>query len=303
MFNDQFQRDYDETDISVCLLTLKTKHNLTFECLNDIRKLLVALKVQNVPPSIYHIRNLINTKSTSASDASCSIGTSSMIICQKCERVSLSKTSCSHTNCENHEKYITNPYNYISFDIRDQLKQIFRREQHVNCFTPENKPFVNSSMHDIYDGEIYRSLFGQVETNQTNYMMTFTMNVDGVAVGNNTEQSLWIITCAINEIKRKQRFKIQNVVVGGICSCYKKPSRAVMQILLEPIVNQLLLLEEQNLFQIKETNNEYKLIRMYLIGVCNDKPANRLVQNAPEPIAKYGCSRCELRGMYVIKIY
>ncbi|CAF3790537.1 unnamed protein product [Rotaria sp. Silwood1] len=300
MFNDQFQRDYDETDISVCLLTLKTKHNLTFECLNDIRKLLIVLKVQNVPSSIYHIRKLINTKSRSTPCTLSSTGTSSMIICQKCERVSFSKTSCSHIDCENHEKYTTNPYNYIYFDIRDQLQQIFRREQHINCFTSENKPFINTSMHDIYDGQIYRSLFSQVETNKTNYIMTLMMNVDGVAVGNNTEQSLWIITCVINEIKRKQRFKIQNVVVGGICSCYKKPSRAIMQILLEPIVNQLLLLEEQHLFQIKGTKNEYKLIRMYLIGACNDKPANSLVQNAPEPIAKYGCSRCELRGETVL---
>ncbi|CAF1657671.1 unnamed protein product, partial [Rotaria sp. Silwood1] len=300
MFNDQFQRDYDETDISVCLLTLKTKHNLTFECLNDIRKLLIVLKVQNVPSSIYHIRKLINTKSRSTPCTLSSTETSSMIICQKCERVSFSTTSCSHIDCENHEKYTTNPYNYIYFDIRDQLQQIFRREQHINCFTPENKPFINTSMHDIYDGKIYRSLFSQVETNKTNYIMTLMMNVDGVAVGNNTEQSLWIITCVINEIKRKQRFKIQNVVVGGICSCYKKPSRAIMQILLEPIVNQLLLLEEQHLFQIKGTKNEYKLIRMYLIGACNDKPANSLVQNAPEPIAKYGCSRCELRGETVL---
>ncbi|CAF3117712.1 unnamed protein product [Rotaria sp. Silwood2] len=300
MFNDQFQRDYDETDISVCLLTLKTKHNLTFECLNDIRKLLIVLKVQNVPSSIYHIRKLINTKSRSTPCTLSSTGTSSMIICQKCERVSFSKTSCSHIDCENHEKYTTNPYNYIYFDIRDQLQQIFRREQHINCFTPENKPFINTSMHDIYDGKIYRSLFSQIETNKTNYIMTLMMNVDGVAVGNNTEQSLWIITCVINEIKRKQRFKIQNVVVGGICSCYKKPSRAIMQILLEPIVNQLLLLEQQHLFQIKGTKNEYKLIRMYLIGACNDKPANSLVQNAPEPIAKYGCSRCELRGETVL---
>ncbi|CAF3117838.1 unnamed protein product [Rotaria sp. Silwood2] len=257
---------------------------------------------QNTKCIIYHIRKLINTKSTSTPCTLSSIGTSSMIICQKYERVSFSKTSCSHIDCEDHEKYATNPYNYIYFDIRDQLQQIFRREQHISCFTPENKPFINTSMHDIYDGKIYRSLFSQVETNQTNYIKTLVMNVDGVAVGNNTEQSLWIITCAINEIKRKQRFKIQNVVVGGICSCYKKPSRAIMQILLVPIVNQLLLLEEQHLFQIKGTENEYKLIRMYLIGACNDKPANSLVQNAPEPIAKYDCSRCELRGIYVINI-
>ncbi|CAF3764573.1 unnamed protein product [Rotaria sp. Silwood1] len=47
-------------------------------------------------------------------------------------------------------------------------------------------------------------------------------------------------------------------------------------------------------------HNEYKLIRTYLLGVCNDKPANSLVQNAPEPIAKFGCTICEIAGEIVL---
>jgi hypothetical protein len=56
---------------------------------------------------------------------------------------------------------------------------------------------------------------------------------------NNTEESLWIINCVINEIKRQQRYKIKNAIVAGICSCYNKPSRSIMQLLLKPIVEQL----------------------------------------------------------------
>ncbi|CAF1377499.1 unnamed protein product [Didymodactylos carnosus] len=109
------------------------------------------------------------------------------------------------------------------------------------------------------------------------------INVDRVAIGNNTEQSLWLITCAINEIKRKQRFQIQNAVVGGICSCYKKPGRAIMQILLKPIINQLLLLgEQQHLFQIKVVKNEYKLIRETVLSDSNDQ----IAQNKSLPTDK-----------------
>ncbi len=104
--NDQFQRDYNEIDVSVCLLTLKTKHKLTFECLNDIRKLLIVFKVQNVPSSIYRIRQLINTTSTSSTKTTpSSTKVSPMIICQQCERVSFSKTNCSHIDCDSHIKY------------------------------------------------------------------------------------------------------------------------------------------------------------------------------------------------------
>ena len=140
MLHDQFQRQYDEIDISVCLLTLKTKHNLTFECLNDIRKLLIFLEVPNVPSSVYHVRQLINTKSKSTSSTTFSTRMMPpMTICQKCERVSLSKEYCSHIDCDNHTKYESKPYSYICFDIHHQLQQIFDREEHIKCFTVENK--------------------------------------------------------------------------------------------------------------------------------------------------------------------
>ncbi|CAF4113129.1 unnamed protein product, partial [Rotaria magnacalcarata] len=216
-----------------------------------------------------------------------------MVICQCCERVSLSKAHCSHTDCDNHKKYQINPYSYICFDIHHQLQQIFYREDNIKCFTLQSQPS-NNSMSDVYDGEVYRSLLREVETNEVSFIITLIMNVDGIAIGNNTEESLWIMTCAINEIKRQDRFKIHNAIICGICSCFKKPSRSIMQILLKPIVEQLLLLEKHHLFQMKAYSNDYKLIRTYLIGVCNDKPANSLVQNAPEPIGKYGCTRCEL---------
>lgn len=40
------------------------------------------------------------------------------------------------------------------------------------------------------------------------------------------------------------------------------------------------------------------MLRIYLIGICNDKPANSLVQNLPEPNALYGCSKCEIAGNF-----
>ncbi|CAF1100809.1 unnamed protein product [Adineta steineri] len=38
------------------------------------------------------------------------------------------------------------------------------------------------------------------------------------------------------------------------------------------------------------------MLRTYLIAVSNDKPANSLVQNLPEPNALFGCSKCEIAG-------
>lgn len=299
VLHDQFNREYNEIDISVCLLLLKTKHNLTYECLNDIRKLLISLKVNNVPLSMYRVRKLIHTTSKSTAGNTLSTSkTTPTIICQKCERVSLSREHCSHTDCSNHNKYEVKPYTYIYFNIHHQFQQILYREERISCFRVQNEQPINN-MRDVYDGQVYHRLLREVNTNEINIIMTLIMNVDGVAIGNNTEESLWIITCTINEIKRQERFKIHNSVICGICSCYKKPTRTIMQLLLKPIVEQLIQLEKPHLFQMKAFDNNYKLVQLYLIGACNDKPATSLVQNSPEPIGKYGCSRCELPGISV----
>ncbi|CAF3430102.1 unnamed protein product [Rotaria socialis] len=296
-FDDSNEREYDEVDIAVCLITIKTRYHLTFECVNDVRKLLIALKVKNVPSSIYHVRELVNTNSKSASTPSTKDIVPPLIVCQKCERVSTSKDFCTYSDCQNHQKYDINPYSYVYFDIYHQLKQILCREENIRFFSTDNYTAANNSLSDIYDGDVYRSMLTKLQLNKTNLLLTLMMNVDGVAIGNNTEESLWIITFTLNEIKRSERFRTHNVIIGGVCSCYKKPNRKLMQFLLKPIVEQLKQLQERHLFQVKACNNEFKLIQMYLIGACNDKPANSLVQNIAEPIGKYGCSRCELPGM------
>ena len=147
---------------------------------------------------------------------------------------------------------------------------------------------------------MYQGLLTQVDLrNEVSGVITLTMNVDGSCTGNHTEESSWITTCTVNEIKRQDRFKSKNAIIAGVCSCFKKPSRSVMQLLLKPIVEQLVKLEQYHLFQTASCLNHFKLIRAYLIASCSDKPANSLAQNAPEPIAKFGCTRCELPGIYV----
>ncbi|CAF4371299.1 unnamed protein product [Rotaria magnacalcarata] len=226
------EREYDEIDIAVCLITIKTRYSLTFECVNGVRKLFIALKVKNVPSSIYHIRELVNTNSKSTPTSS-------------------TKKGCT-----------TSYKNYTVATI---------------------------SMSDIYHGNVYRSMLTKIQLNKTNLSLTLMMNVDGVAIGNNTEEPLWIITFTINEIKRGERFRTHNIIIGGVWSCYTKSNRKMMQFLLKSIVEQLKQLQKRHLFQVKACNNEFKLIQMYLIDACNDKPANSLVQNIAEPIGKYSC--------------
>ena len=67
-----------------------------------------------------------------------------------------------------------------------------------------------------------------------------------------------------------------------------------MQKVLQPIVLRLKELQKAILYQISD--GSYEVLRVYLIGISNDKPANSLVQNQAEPNAMYGCSKCEIDG-------
>lgn len=71
-----------------------------------------------------------------------------------------------------------------------------------------------------------------------------------------------------------------------------------MQKMLSPVISQLKKIQNANLYHI--SNFSYEALRVYLIGVCNDKPANSLVQNQPEPNALFGCSKCEIAGHFVL---
>lgn len=71
-----------------------------------------------------------------------------------------------------------------------------------------------------------------------------------------------------------------------------------MQQILSKIVINLKDLQKPNLYQISMFS--YKMLRVYLIGICNDKPANSLVQNQAEPNALYGCSKCEIAGHFFL---
>jgi hypothetical protein len=67
-----------------------------------------------------------------------------------------------------------------------------------------------------------------------------------------------------------------------------------MQKMLHPIVLRLKELQKAILYRISD--GSYEVLRVYLIGISNDKPANSLVQNQAEPNAMYGCSKCEIAG-------
>ncbi|CAF4096511.1 unnamed protein product [Rotaria sordida] len=89
------------------------------------------------------------------------------------------------------------------------------------------------------------------------------MNVDGVEVRKGLKRSIWPILFVVNELPLKQRYALENVIIAGIWSGLKKPSRLQMKSIITPIVEELSLLEQGYAFtdHTKESLNQENVIK------------------------------------------
>ena len=67
-------------------------------------------------------------------------------------------------------------------------------------------------MRDIRDGAICRS----IRTNNDERILTLTITVDEVQPSKNSQATIWSILLVINEIPPELRYKIENVIIGGV---------------------------------------------------------------------------------------
>ncbi|CAF4552977.1 unnamed protein product [Rotaria sp. Silwood2] len=295
--NDKYEeKTLSIRDISVILCLIKRRHKCTNQLIVDILKLLnkVVPNSSIIPKSIYDIRKLLNLNVDQAKKDERSSQT--IYICQLCETVQLSNSKCSNASCNIGENYLRSPYVYTWFNVREQLEQIIEREKNMMCTSGTDTIMSSRVLKNIVDGRLYKHMIHHEKLDNNTKLFTLSLSTDGVQLASNSSKSLWLITMTINEIDVKHRFLLNNVIIGGINSCFRKPTRNIMSLMMKPIVQQLQLLEQGGVCEIQ---GEMHIYKVFLIGSINDKPANSLVQNIPEPNAEFGCSKCEIQGITV----
>ncbi|CAF3331412.1 unnamed protein product [Rotaria socialis] len=148
------------------------------------------------------------------------------------------------------------------------------------------------SMTDICDGALHQKLQSRIQES----FLALTLNVDRIQPNKGSQKTIWPILLVINELPLKRRFAIENIILAGVWPGPSKPSRTEMSLFFRPLVEELVTLEQGAKFQYQDDNNSSTSARIFLIGACCDKPAQALLQFLPEPIATFGCGRCEVEG-------
>lgn len=271
--------------IATALIALKSRHRLSNQCVEDILDLL-RLFSDKVPSSYKGLCTLLRKRSIIHAHPT------AKTICPHCDRVSSKLHAC--TACK--VTYSPIPTStiplFFTYDITQQISSIVSSSP--DLLLP-NRSTNSTFMKDIIHGNVYRKLV----SSESETFLTMVMNVDGIQPNKGSDQSLWPVLFVINEIERKKRFSLENLIIGGMWPGPSKPTRSQMSIFLQHIVSQLQALEQGRMCQIysPDENIRMKFIKVFLIASCCDKPAQSLIQCLPEPTAFFGCGNCELEGM------
>ena len=271
--------------MATALIGLKSRHNLSNKCIEDIIALLLTLGV-NVPSSYKALRTLLRKRST------IHLKPSTHTICPHCQNVSdeIEKCTCC---CANYAPILSsNIPLFYTYNITKQLEAIIATSRDWVLYN--HNTIQKNNMRDIVDGNVYRKLTQEESVS----FITLTMNVDGIQSNKGSDQSFWPILFVLNEIKRKKRYSLENLIIAAMWPGPSKPSRGQMSLLFKNLISELQELEKGRLFNLYSAADGYhsKTLKVFLISSCCDKPAQCLIQCLAEPTAFFGCGNCELKG-------
>lgn len=270
--------------VATALIALKSRHRLSNQCIEDILSLL-RLFSNDIPSSYKNLCTLLRKRSIAH------VHPDANTICPHCERLSSKLNMC--TMCgANYSPISTSMIPlFYTYDIAHQIEAILSSSPDLILAGGISGI---GDLTDIKDGDLYKKLIAS----ESDRFITLTINVDGIQPNKGTDQSIWPVLLIINEINRKKRFALENVILGGMWPGPAKPSRGQMALFLEKIVQQLKILESGRMFQMYSTsgNVQTRFLKVFLILGCCDKPAQSLLQCLAEPTAFYGCGACEIKG-------
>ena len=280
--------EINQIHIAIALIALKSRHHLSNHCIEDILALL-RLFTKNVPSSYKALRTVLRKRSITHSNPRTNT------ICPHCEKLSDQLKKCTSCGAMYSPISLSSIPLFHTYDIGPQIEAILATSSHLSL---QSSGCVRTHMNDITDGNIYNALLAS----ESGKFITLSMNVDGVQPNKGSDQSLWPILMVVNEINRKKRFSLENLIIAGMWPGPAKPSRSQMFLVFQNIVKDLKILEGGRRFRLYSSEDEQdgELLKIFLIGSCCDKPAQCLIQCLPEPTGFFGCGFCEIQGQLFV---
>lgn len=193
------------------LLLLKKRHKCSINLVDDILRLLKALKVSNVPSSWHRLKRIIR-RTKRGQEEQTSIE-STLFFCSECNQQSTDPNACINERCPNKHNGSTSLHCFIILNIEKQIQHVLRSidVDDLNLTFASNWN-ASSEMADVQHGNIYKNIVYSLRNQDRKLFITLTCNIDGAALYTSSEQSMWTFTACINELRRSIRFNMENMI-------------------------------------------------------------------------------------------
>lgn len=128
--------------------------------------------------------------------------------------------------------------------------------------------------------------------------ISLTWNTDGVSPHNSSYFPLWPFYFVINELAPEERYKKENMIIGGLWGSHEKPNPNVF---LRPLYNELDELCTNGINVKKEGSDAETQCRVtVLCGTC-DSPAKSTLFNIKSHAGYTSCPRCLIEGEKLVR--
>ncbi len=180
---------------------------------------------------------------------------------------------------------------FIVLSIEEQLRCILEH-QDEDCFVERGMLGQNTNMHDIVDGDYYRSVN---ELSNVNHV-SLTFNCDGIPVFESSNNSLWPIQLTVNELKPSIRNK--NILLGALWFGKSKPAFFVYFL---PFIEEMKRLSSVGMYWTAKYSRKQMLTKVFVIQCSCDSVARCMMQGINQFNGQFGCSWCMHEGTVLEK--
>lgn len=258
--------------------------------MNDLCLLLRTFGLKNIPLDFRAIQRNINENRDPVLQGN------QCFICPMCGRKGTDKSKCQNSNCGSSEIFRSTPTTLWTFKLLPQITSILER----TSILPEAGNVV-SEISDVQNGPFHREVVMKERLIESNrQIITFLLNSDGVVL-KNSNRSIWVTCMAINELPRRVRFNMNNIIICTVSTGSSKPNKKHFQSFMEDWVLELRQLENGFFITPPHLINQMVKVHAYMIAAVLDKPAQALVMNLTDPTGYYSCARCTIRGNFFLK--
>ncbi|CAF2091928.1 unnamed protein product [Rotaria magnacalcarata] len=283
------QQPPNATELSVMLVFVWRRHSMSKAAANDICRILNTFNIPNMPKNFRGVMSHIKKNNPTLLHGIQSF------ICPSCFNKSSSASKCIANGCRSASSYVRTPTSIFIFPILPQIISILERENLVSL------TYESDQCSDVMNSQRHHEIvMKEKQIHPGRNIVTLTLNSDGVLI-KRLSRSLWITCACINELPRRNRFDINNMLICSISTGDEKPKKSEYSTILIDIVNELKLLENIGFDVVlpsdrKNNKHHYTRFHAFTISAVCDKPAQSLVMNIKDPTGYFSCGWCCIQG-------